>query len=132
MGEENWAQYQRERIKRKSDAQTARDRNSRKSMRWRRDSKRKLIEYKGGKCQVCGYNKDCPRAYHFHHRDPATKLFGISQKGCTIAWEKLKAEADKCDLLCSNCHAETHDLEEREDRIQQLSEWDERNQEHCP
>lgn len=29
-------------------------------------TKEKLIEYKGGKCQVCGYNK-CASALEFHH-----------------------------------------------------------------
>lgn len=33
-------------------------------------TKEKLIEYKGGKCQVCGYNK-CASALEFHHLDPS-------------------------------------------------------------
>ena len=47
----------------------------------------------------------------FHHRDPATKKFGISMAGSIQAWETIKEELDKCDLLCSNCHAELHDAE---------------------
>ena len=38
----------------------------------RRKFKQKAVEYKGGKCVVCGYNK-CNRALEFHHTDPTTK-----------------------------------------------------------
>ena len=32
----------------------------------------------GAKCQICGYDK-CQIALHFHHVDPTTKKFGISE-----------------------------------------------------
>jgi len=72
--------------------------------RRRRDLKRLAIEYKGGKCQQCGYNR-CVAALVFHHR--YGKDFGIGH-GETRSWEKVRDELDKCDLLCSNCHAEAH------------------------
>lgn len=70
--------------------------------------KEELVKYKGGKCKMCGYNK-CNDALDFHHIDPSNKEFTISQKihkcgGTTI--DALKKEADKCILLCRNCHAE--------------------------
>jgi hypothetical protein len=68
--------------------------------------KSKLVEYKGGQCCKCGYNK-CLRALCFHHIDETTKSFGISQM--YIKMEKIKLEADKCLLLCHNCHMELHD-----------------------
>ena len=68
--------------------------------------KEKAIEYKGGKCQKCGYNK-CDGALEFHHRDPSQKKFIIS-RNLNISWKKLKVELDKCDLLCANCHREIH------------------------
>jgi len=68
----------------------------------------KARAYKGGKCMVCGYKK-CGRALAFHHVDPNTKSFGISARGITRSWEKVKKELDKCVLLCANCHAEVHD-----------------------
>ncbi len=74
-----------------------------KVVRWRQNTKRKLVEYKGGKCIKCGYDK-CIAALVFHHRDPSKKDFQIS--GRTMAFEKMKKEADKCDLVCANCHAE--------------------------
>lgn len=73
----------------------------------RRRKKLKIlaVEYKGGKCIACGYNK-CTRALEFHHLDKSTKSFGIAASGHTKSWEKLKIELDKTVLVCSNCHAE--------------------------
>src|SRR5215211_263348 len=65
------------------------------------------VEYKGGRCQVCGYNK-CIEALEFHHLDPTQKDFGISHKGYTRSWAKVKEEVDKCILLCANCYREVH------------------------
>ena len=66
------------------------------------------IEYKGGKCEKCGYNK-CVGALEFHHSDPKEKDFHISQSGHSRSWERVKDELDKCVLLCSNCHKEIHE-----------------------
>lgn len=65
------------------------------------------IEHKGGKCQLCGYSY-CAEALEFHHPDPRQKGFGISQKGYTRSWEKVKKEVEKCVLICANCHREIH------------------------
>lgn len=73
----------------------------------RHSNKQKLVDHFGGACIRCGYNKSL-RALQFHHRDPSQKSFGIAQKGKTRAYEKLLAEAEKCDLICANCHAEEH------------------------
>lgn len=71
-----------------------------------RARKQDLVNYKGGKCCVCGYNKYVG-ALDFHHTDPSIKEFNISQLR-TYSFDKLKIEADKCVLLCRNCHAEIH------------------------
>ena len=73
--------------------------------RWR--TKEMAVEYKGGKCQVCGYNK-CIGALEFHHLNPEEKDFGIGAKGYTRSFDKVKTELDKCILVCSNCHKEIH------------------------
>ena len=73
----------------------------------RRRRKRKAIEYKGGKCSNCGYDR-CEAALEFHHTDPTKKDFGFSNKGIPRSWEKQKEELDKCILVCSNCHKEIH------------------------
>ena len=73
--------------------------------RWKR-RKIEAIEYKGGKCQVCGYDKYYG-ALEFHHRDPNEK--GVDWgKMRLMSKEKLLAELDKCDILCANCHREAH------------------------
>jgi 5-methylcytosine-specific restriction endonuclease McrA len=74
-------------------------------MDWRRRAKLKLIAEAGGACVICGYDRS-PRALHFHHVDPASKAFALGQRGLTRGIEKLRVEAAKCVLLCSNCHAE--------------------------
>ncbi len=66
--------------------------------------KRKAVDYLGGKCSKCGYKK-CLAVLDFHHRDPKTKAFNVSW-GILYSWERVKAELDKCDLLCKNCHYE--------------------------
>lgn len=74
----------------------------------RRDKVKELrIEYKGGSCEICGYNK-YNGALEFHHLDPNEKDFSISSKGYTRSWEKVKTELDKCVMLCANCHREVH------------------------
>ena len=65
------------------------------------------VEYKGGMCSVCGYKKYIG-ALEFHHTDQGEKDFGLSERGLTQSWEKIKKELDKCILVCSNCHKEVH------------------------
>lgn len=72
----------------------------------RQRRKKELLEYKGGKCQICSYDKYWG-ALEFHHTDPSKKDFEIGD-GCRKSLEKLKAEIDKCILVCSNCHKEIH------------------------
>lgn len=73
---------------------------------WRQRAKLRAVQYKGGRCQSCGYNKSV-RALTFHHIDPTQKDFNVSSS--TKAWSTIKSELDKCLLLCANCHAEVHD-----------------------
>jgi hypothetical protein len=81
---------------------------------YRKRVKEKAVEYKGGKCILCGYNK-CNRSLAFHHIDATEKDFSISRK--IIAWDVLKKELDKCDLVCNNCHGEIHE------NIDRWSNW---------
>jgi len=69
----------------------------------RRALKKILVEEAGGGCKLCGYSR-CERALEFHHLDPKSKQFQITSHTRSLA--RLRAEASKCVLLCSNCHAE--------------------------
>jgi hypothetical protein len=64
------------------------------------------VEYKGGKCEKCGYNKSI-WAFDFHHLNPKEKDFTISAY-LVLGWDKIKLELNKCILLCANCHRELH------------------------
>lgn len=59
----------------------------------------------GGRCKICEYDRYLG-ALQFHHVDPSTKEFAVSLRGRTRHIERVRAEASKCVLLCSNCHAE--------------------------
>lgn len=72
----------------------------------RLDIKCRLVAIKGGKCQRCGYDRYIG-ALAFHHRDPTKKVFPVGGNH-NRSWEANVAEANKCDLLCHNCHAEVH------------------------
>lgn len=81
--------------------------NTESVIRRRREIKRLLVQFAGGKCVKCGYNK-CVGALEFHHKDPSQKDFGIAELMHKNALEKLKEEVKKCDLICANCHDELH------------------------
>ena len=71
-----------------------------------RKLKQQAIDYKGGKCILCGYAK-YNGSLDFHHIDPSKKEFGLGNAHLT-SFDKVKSELDKCVLLCRNCHAEVH------------------------
>lgn len=74
-------------------------------VRRRRHVKELLAREAGGCCVICGYSRYLG-ALQFHHTDPREKRLGLSRGGVTLSLETLRAEAAKCVLLCSNCHAE--------------------------
>jgi predicted transcriptional regulator len=69
--------------------------------------KQQCIDYKGGKCVSCGYNK-CNNALDFHHLDPSKKEFNIAHVRLTSFNDKVKTELNNCALVCANCHREIH------------------------
>lgn len=66
--------------------------------------KRTLVEEGGGCCVLCGYD-ECIVNLVFHHVDPSQKSFGLAMS-TTKALAAYRAEAEKCVLLCANCHGE--------------------------
>jgi hypothetical protein len=70
-----------------------------------------LIRLKGKKCEECGYGRNSA-ALEFHHTGPALKEFQLDLRSLSNRkWQLVLAEAEKCRLLCSNCHAELHNPE---------------------
>lgn len=73
--------------------------------------KEQCVEYKGGKCEMCGYDYS-HAALDFHHKDPTEKEFTIAKaklKNFITHEKEIKKELDKCILLCANCHREAHE-----------------------
>jgi hypothetical protein len=71
-----------------------------------RQYKVQSVAYKGGACEICGYNR-CLAALDFHHRDPSKKdpRWRLMRNW---TFERIKEELDKCQLVCRNCHSEIH------------------------
>lgn len=65
LQEEKRAYYQDNKERIKSNNRICRNRR-------RRMSKRQAIEYKGGRCELCGYDR-CRAAMCFHHLDRTAK-----------------------------------------------------------
>lgn len=105
MGEDKWKEHERERDHKKY-LEWKKHHDKTYINNWKRQRKDQLVKYKGGKCEICGYNK-CIGALDFHHKNPKEKEFSMSKN--SFSFEKCKKEADKCLLLCRNCHAEEHD-----------------------
>lgn len=71
----------------------------------RRRVKRILVTEAGGRCHLCGYDR-YDGALQFHHVDRAAKAFSLSAEGIARSIDRAREEAEKCVLLCGNCHAE--------------------------
>jgi hypothetical protein len=70
--------------------------------------KYEIILTRGGKCELCGYDKNIT-ALEFHHKNPDEKEFQIDVRHFSnSSLETLQKELDKCILLCANCHREIH------------------------
>jgi hypothetical protein len=69
-------------------------------------AKAAAIKYLGGKCRNCGWQGN-QAAFEFHHTDPGKKDFIIGNVA-NKRWEFIKAELEKCILLCAICHSVEH------------------------
>lgn len=66
----------------------------------------RAIEYLGGECLSCGFDK-YPCSIDFHHLDPSQKDSKFRNLR-SWSWERIKKEIAKCILLCGNCHTAYH------------------------
>lgn len=95
--------------------------NRRSTLRIRK-IKEKCLEYKGGKCQHCEYNKYIG-AIDFHHLDPKKKDFRLSKNQKTFGISHKK-ELDKCIALCSNCHRIEHHRLSKLTKEERIAEYE--------
>jgi hypothetical protein len=81
---------------------------------WFQGEARLLIDGgKRGGCASCGVRPDDLRKLHWHHIDPSTRSFMISQWRRSVRCSPagllvLKAELAKCEPLCPKCHVAAH------------------------
>lgn len=69
------------------------------------DIKAKLIEKMGGKCKICN-GVFHPAAFDFHHLKDKKDHISSMFNRCSEA--EIIKEAEKCILLCANCHRIHH------------------------
>lgn len=68
----------------------------------------RLVAEAGGRCGRCGYDRNLA-ALAWHHVVPATKSFTLDLRSLSNrCLADITLELAKCELLCANCHAETH------------------------
>lgn len=73
------------------------------SVRNNKAEKVRLQEWKKTlSCIVCGESTSV--CLDFHHIDPSTKSATVS----SLLFKKAKEEAEKCVVLCANCHRKVH------------------------
>lgn len=65
-----------------------------------------LINYLGGKCSICGYDKNLA-ALAFHHE--SKKEISLDMRHISgTSMNRLYKEIEGCIVLCHNCHMELH------------------------
>lgn len=58
-------------------------------------------------CMLCGETH--PACLDFHHRDPSAKEGTIARLVAkNVKLDRVKAEIEKCDVVCANCHRKLH------------------------
>lgn len=81
-----------------------------KTTRGRRLKAELVVEF-GSKCTKCGYAYDGTNSccFDFHHKDPKLKEFNVNVGAFNkYSMQRVHEEANKCELLCANCHRLIH------------------------
>lgn len=75
--------------------------------RQRQEKRDWIAAYKSERgCLHCGIKDH--RVLDLHHINGADKEAAVSQLANRSSWQALKAEAEKCQVLCANCHRILH------------------------
>lgn len=90
------------RIKKYANEKEARKENKKKSYKLRKEF---VENYKKDKCCLsCGYKKHTEILQFHHLKEKEENISGMYKKSL----ERIKAEINKCVLLCPNCHSLLH------------------------
>lgn len=88
-------------------------------------AKAAAIKYLGGKCLKCGWNGN-QAALQFHHTNSKEKDFNIGNVA-NKSWDFIKAEMQKCILLCANCHHIQHSTKDGKKFLNEVFNYKGRN-----
>lgn len=67
------------------------------------ENRREVLAYlKAHPCIDCGIAD--PIVLEFDHRDRKQKLTEVGKMMVNMRWERVKAEIERCDVRCVNCH----------------------------
>lgn len=107
----------KEYLKSESYKESVRKHNRKRDRTHRDETQRKVRAIKLEKgCLHCGFDKHYA-ALDFHHRNPETKKFRLSESR-NYSWKMVEEEMFKCDVLCRNCHSILeHDLRVKKSQI---------------
>jgi hypothetical protein len=93
-----------------------REKNKAKISRDRREYRRKIYNEQKEKVKAFKVERGCfkcgikiPCVLSFHHKDPFTKKYQISDIIGKKPWRVIEAEMNKCEVVCCNCHSIIHD-----------------------
>jgi Fe2+ or Zn2+ uptake regulation protein len=68
--------------------------------------KKEYIDWKKTlQCNRCGINDHRVLQFH-HHRDKESEISTMLSRGFSL--DNIKIEAEKCEVLCANCHQIEH------------------------
>jgi hypothetical protein len=81
------------------------------------------LKLSAGKCHDCGLtiSPDILYLFDFDHREPRLKKFALSQVR-TESVESILDEAEKCDVVCKNCHAHRTHRQRKDEHVAILRE----------
>ena len=69
----------------------------------RREIREYVMQVKSAPCTDCGRTYP-PYVMEFDHLPGNGKAFNIGFMATRVGWAKIKAEIDKCEVVCANCH----------------------------
>ena len=86
-----------------------RERDIAKKDRRRAELRGWLHDYKNAHCECSECGEGRPPALDFHHVNPSEKEMGVSKMvAFGYAKENIRAEIEKCEILCANYHRFEH------------------------